>query len=492
MSSRGPSPRSTPSSKTSSRPGRVFVLANREDRLVFGSLVTGLGIARGPVGVVVARVGASGDVAELGSVRGARPMRSIPRLDPSTFEYGEATEGIVQLMRDFGEIDWFVPAPVSQVGAAIAAFRELHRGGSLVLPEKFPTRVEPTIARGGWNTLLLLTARARAGRGWDWRHGALKMLARRHTELNEWSREEFAKRRADVTSGDRMDPNALYFFVGDGTIWNTPFERPDLSSVEEKAYREVAHWYWSYAVIDLSMAIEWQLAEGSSELEGNPFAALLTCYRAGYLPFCFGPDEVTLFAFKGVEAIYRGTRGTAPAASNVAAATRQDARHERDDLVLVHGDIANARVDAIINAWNRNFIPDWLLVPQGVSKALRQRGGPRPFQEIRTHGLLPLGAAVATSPGRLETRWVIHVAALHAYWAASERSVRLGYENALRVAGEIGAWTIATPLLGAGTGGLAPERSLALLREAWEARQDGVRRCEVWVVDEARHASLGG
>ena len=34
---------------------------------------------------------------------------------------------------------------------------------------------------------------------------------------------------------------------------------------------------------------------------------------------------------------------------------------------LVHGDLLDQEVDVIVNAWNRNIIPWWLLLPQGVS-----------------------------------------------------------------------------------------------------------------------------
>ena len=37
----------------------------------------------------------------------------------------------------------------------------------------------------------------------------------------------------------------------------------------------------------------------------------------------------------------------------------------RVPLELVHDDIARRPVDAVVNAWNRNFIPHWLLLPQG-------------------------------------------------------------------------------------------------------------------------------
>ena len=58
-------------------------------------------------------------------------------------------------------------------------------------------------------------------------------------------------------------------------------------------------------------------------------------------------------------------------------------------------------VDVIVNAWNRNIIPWWLLLPQGVSGAIKKRGGTGPFKELRKHGAMPLGSAVLTSAGML-------------------------------------------------------------------------------------------
>ena len=40
---------------------------------------------------------------------------------------------------------------------------------------------------------------------------------------------------------------------------------------------------------------------------------------------------------------------------------------------VVHGDLLDQDVDAIVNAWHRNVIPWWLLLPQGVSGAIKRR-----------------------------------------------------------------------------------------------------------------------
>jgi hypothetical protein len=39
-------------------------------------------------------------------------------------------------------------------------------------------------------------------------------------------------------------------------------------------------------------------------------------------------------------------------------------------LEVVQGDLLDQDVDVIVNAWNRNIIPWWLLLPQGVSGAI--------------------------------------------------------------------------------------------------------------------------
>lgn len=39
-------------------------------------------------------------------------------------------------------------------------------------------------------------------------------------------------------------------------------------------------------------------------------------------------------------------------------------------IELVDGDLLDQKVDAIVNAWNCNLIPYWLLLTQGVSGAI--------------------------------------------------------------------------------------------------------------------------
>ena len=78
--------------------------------------------------------------------------------------------------------------------------------------------------------------------------------------------------------------------------------------------------------------------------------------------------------------------------------------------------------DLLVNAWNRNIIPWWLLLPQGVSGAIKRRGGTGPFKELRKNGSIPLGDAVLTSAGRLPFKAIIHVAGINMR-RASQRSI---------------------------------------------------------------------
>jgi O-acetyl-ADP-ribose deacetylase (regulator of RNase III) len=135
------------------------------------------------------------------------------------------------------------------------------------------------------------------------------------------------------------------------------------------------------------------------------------------------------------------------------------------NVTIVEGNLLDRDVDVIVNAWNRNIIPWWLLLPQGVSGAIKKRGGTGPFKELRRHGPIPLGGAVLTSAGLLPFKAIIHVAGINMFWRASERSIRDSVRNALALAAQNGYRTIAFPLIGAGSGGFNQERAQAIMLE---------------------------
>ena len=123
------------------------------------------------------------------------------------------------------------------------------------------------------------------------------------------------------------------------------------------------------------------------------------------------------------------------------------------NVTVVDGDLLDQDVDVIVNAWNRNIIPWWLLLPRGVSGAIKKRGGLQPFRELGRMGAIPLGHAVETSAGTLPFRSIIHVAGINLLWRSSERSIRDSVRNAISLARTRGYQSIAFPLIGAGSGG---------------------------------------
>lgn len=134
-------------------------------------------------------------------------------------------------------------------------------------------------------------------------------------------------------------------------------------------------------------------------------------------------------------------------------------------LKIVEGDLLEQDVEVIVNAWNRNIIPWWLLLPQGVSGAIKKRAGYGPFRELGRLGPIPLGGAVITGAGRLPFKAIIHVAGINMWWRSSECSIRDSVRNAIALAAERSFRSIAFPLIGAGTGGSSAESVLSMMQD---------------------------
>ncbi len=134
-------------------------------------------------------------------------------------------------------------------------------------------------------------------------------------------------------------------------------------------------------------------------------------------------------------------------------------------LKTINGDLLDQDVDCIVNAWNRNIIPWWLLIPQGVSGAIKKRAGYEPFKELAKKGLIPLGEAVLTGAGRLPHKAIIHVAGINMLWRSTEKSIRDSVRNALTLAKQNRFTSIAFPLIGAGTGGRNKQNTLNIMKD---------------------------
>ena len=134
---------------------------------------------------------------------------------------------------------------------------------------------------------------------------------------------------------------------------------------------------------------------------------------------------------------------------------------------VVEGDLLDQKVEAIVNAWNRNIIPWWLLLPQGVSGAIKRRAGLEPFRELGRMGPIPLGGAVQTSAGRLPYKVILHVAGINMLWRASRGSIRDSVRNAVALAERLKLRSLAFPVIGSGSGGFNPAEAERIMLAAF-------------------------
>jgi len=160
-------------------------------------------------------------------------------------------------------------------------------------------------------------------------------------------------------------------------------------------------------------------------------------------------------------------------------------------LELVTGDITEQRVDAIVNAANSS-----LLGGGGVDGAIHRRGGPAILAECRALRAgsypdgLPAGQAVATTAGDLPARWVIHTVG-PVYSTTEDRSavLRSCYRESLRVAAELGAASIAFPLISAGVYRWPQDQAISIAAEVITGtEQDGLARLVLFQPETAQLA----
>lgn len=137
-------------------------------------------------------------------------------------------------------------------------------------------------------------------------------------------------------------------------------------------------------------------------------------------------------------------------------------------ISIIEGDICRVRVDAVVNAANSS-----LLGGGGVDGAIHLAGGPeildacRKLRESKLPAGLPPGQAVSTTAGRLPATWVIHTVG-PVYTTREDRRPTLlsAYINCLRVADDIGAKSVAFPLISAGAFGWPLDDAAAAAVEA--------------------------
>jgi O-acetyl-ADP-ribose deacetylase (regulator of RNase III) len=117
---------------------------------------------------------------------------------------------------------------------------------------------------------------------------------------------------------------------------------------------------------------------------------------------------------------------------------------------IVRGDLLDQEVDVIVNSWNRNILPWWLLWPQGTVRDIKRRAGMAPLKALTRSGRIALGGARETSAGSLPFKAIIHVAGVNLLLNASQYSVTRAVINAMAIVDKKGYESVAFPLIGAG------------------------------------------
>ncbi|MEU9224269.1 O-acetyl-ADP-ribose deacetylase [Streptomyces massasporeus] len=161
-------------------------------------------------------------------------------------------------------------------------------------------------------------------------------------------------------------------------------------------------------------------------------------------------------------------------------------------IELVQGDITRESVDAIVNAANSS-----LLGGGGVDGAIHRRGGPAILEDCRRLRAahlgkgLPTGRAVATAAGKLDARWVVHTVG-PVFSATEDRSGLLAscYRESLRVAGELGARTVAFPAISTGVYGWPMDDGARIAVETVRAADTTVEEVRFVLFDERAYEAF--
>jgi O-acetyl-ADP-ribose deacetylase (regulator of RNase III) len=151
------------------------------------------------------------------------------------------------------------------------------------------------------------------------------------------------------------------------------------------------------------------------------------------------------------------------------------------NITVVQGDLTEQHVDAVVNAANSRMRGGG-----GVDGAIHRAGGPAVLEDCKRRFPDGLGTGQAgwTTAGEMPARWVIHVVGPNYVAGERDRSLLTScYANALLVADELGARTVAFPLVSAGVYGWPRE-------DAVDAALETLARTPT-EVDEARMVAFG-
>lgn len=155
-------------------------------------------------------------------------------------------------------------------------------------------------------------------------------------------------------------------------------------------------------------------------------------------------------------------------------------------ITAVEGDITTQQVDAIVNAASNAMRGGG-----GVDGAIHRAGGPAVLRDCieRFPDGLATGDAGWTTAGDLPARWVIHVVG-PVHGVGTREQLLSCYRRALEVADELGARTVAFPLVSAGVYGWPREDAIACALEALRSADTRVEEARIVAFGRATYDAV--
>ena len=153
------------------------------------------------------------------------------------------------------------------------------------------------------------------------------------------------------------------------------------------------------------------------------------------------------------------------------------------EITAVQGDITEQDVDAVVNAANSRMRGGG-----GVDGAIHRAGGPAVLEDCRRRfpDGLATGDAGWTTAGDMSAQWVIHVVGPNRNAGQTDRSLLTScYSRALEVAEELGARTVAFPLVSAGVYGWPKEDAIAAALEVFRSAETQVQEARLVAFDRS-------
>jgi O-acetyl-ADP-ribose deacetylase len=148
---------------------------------------------------------------------------------------------------------------------------------------------------------------------------------------------------------------------------------------------------------------------------------------------------------------------------------------------VIHGDLTEAPVDAIVNAANSH-----LQHGGGVAGAIVRKGGNIIQEESNRIGIVPVGECAVTSAGKLPARYVIHAVGPRWGEGDEETKLRSAVRNTLKTAEERKFSSIGMPAISAGIFGFPKDLCARIILEEIVSvinRNSALREIDLYLMD---------